>query len=61
MTKKFWESKTFWLGLLYIIIGAAGVFGFAEYQPSPGVVEIGSVVTGLVVILLRLVTKQPIG
>lgn len=61
MHKDWWTSKTLWFGLLYILTGVAGIFGFAEYQPTSQVVEIGSVVTGVVVILLRLLTKQPIG
>ena len=61
MTKKPWKSKTFGFGLLYIVISVAGLLGFGEFQPSPELVEIGGVVTGVIVILLRLITKQPIG
>lgn len=59
--KAFWKSRSLWFGLLYILTGVAGVFGWAEFQPSPQVVELGAVVTGIVIILLRLVTKQPLG
>ena len=50
------KSKTFWFGALFIITAIANFFGYAEFQPSPGLV--GAI--GGIIILLRIVTKKPI-
>lgn len=58
--KKFWQSKTFYFALLSLVVGAAGVFGFAEYQPSGDMVEIGALVNGVLILVLRVLTNKGI-
>lgn len=49
-------SKTFWFGVLTIIIAIANLFGFADFIPSEGLLGI----VGAVTIVLRLITKAPV-
>lgn len=58
--KDFYKSKTFYFGLLWILIGAAGLFGYGDFTPGSDVLEWAEIVNGLIVIGLRLVTKIPI-
>ncbi len=60
LPKEFYKSKTFWFGVLYVVVSIAGLFGFQTYQPSATLVDVLGIVTGAIVILLRLVTSQPI-
>jgi len=60
MAKSFWKSKTFWFGALYIITGIAGLFGYADYVPDATVDQLALIVTGIVTVLLRFVTKEPV-
>lgn len=52
--KKFWQSKTFWIGLIQILVG---VLTYIQGQ-----LEAGSAITlfGVVQVILRLMTKSPI-
>ena len=58
MTKKFYRSKTFWFGALSVVIGVAGLFGFADFVPGDETVQIMEVINGIVVIALRFLTNQ---
>lgn len=58
--KAFYESKTFWFNVLFGVIAIAGIFGFAEFQPSADTLEIVGVIVAAVNIVLRFVTKEPV-
>ena len=60
MVKEWYKSKTIWFGALYVLISLAGVFGFVQFSPSADLVEIVGGVTGVLVIVLRLLTKEPV-
>ena len=60
MSKKFYESKTFAFGAISVLVGVAGLFGFADFIPGEETVQIMEVVNGIVVILLRFKTNQAI-
>jgi hypothetical protein len=53
-------SKTFWFGALIVINAIAAIFGFKDFQPSGSLKEFVELAVGLIVILLRLKTSQPI-
>ena len=56
--KKWYQSKTVYFGLLFVITAIAGLFGFQTYQPSPDVLKIVELVTGIIIVVLRLITKN---
>ena len=56
--KKFYASKTFWFGALYVLVAAAGLFGFAEFQPSADLVQIVGLLTGVGIIVLRFLSNK---
>lgn len=58
--KKFYESKTFWFNVLYLLAGVAAYFGFGEFNPSGDVVELGAVIVAVINIVLRFSTSKPI-
>lgn len=58
MSKSFKISKTVWFGALWIVVGAAGLFGFADFLPGENVVQIGEIVNGVLIIILRFLTNQ---
>jgi uncharacterized membrane protein len=62
--KKWYESKTFWFGVAYVVLGVGSAvlnyFGYADFQPSAGLVEGVAVATGVIVVILRLITKKPV-
>lgn len=65
MTPKNWyTSKTVWFAVLTVLIGIAGAFGFGEFVPDASTAQMIEAVTlivvGLVGILLRYLTKEPI-
>ena len=60
MTKDFYRSKTFWFGALSVLVGVAGLFGFADFVPGDETVQIMEVINGIVVIALRFLTNQGI-
>jgi uncharacterized membrane protein len=59
--KAFYQSKVFWFNILAGVIAIAGIFGFAEFAPSSDVLEIIAVVVSAINIILRFITKEPIG
>lgn len=59
--KPIYQSKTFWFNLLTILVSVAAVFGFQAYQPDAQMTEITTIIVGIVNIILRLYTSQPIG
>jgi hypothetical protein len=64
VAKKWYESKTLWFGVAYVVLAVVGVvlnfFGYAEFQPSSGLVEAVAVGTGVLVVVLRLLTNKAI-
>jgi hypothetical protein len=58
--KKFYQSKTFWFFVLSLVVSVAGLFGFADYQPSPQQAEIAGIIVSVVGILLRFFTEKPV-
>lgn len=60
-SKPLWKSKTFWFAVLFAIVNIAGLFGFETYQPDPLTTEIVGIVVAALTVVLRLLTKQPIG
>lgn len=58
--KSLFKSKTFYFGILSIVIGVANLFGFADYQPTSSVNEVIEFVNGVGIIVLRLVTKESV-
>lgn len=58
--KPFYQSKTFWFGALSVLVGAAGLFGFAEFIPGDDTVQIMEVVNGIIIIVLRFLTSEPV-
>jgi len=60
MSKKFWKSKTFWFGALFVANGFAQVFGFGDFVPSGELSEITSLGAGVLIWILRATTTQPI-
>lgn len=55
-TKPWYTSKLFWLGVLEIISGVSGYLTEAITTQA----SVGSILFGLLTIVLRYVTKQPI-
>ncbi len=53
--KKWWMSKTIQVGVAEILVGMAGFL-----TTLPPEVSITAIVTGILMIVLRVVTKQPI-
>lgn len=60
MSKEFYRSKTFWFGVLSVVVGVAGLFGYADFVPGDETVQILEVINGIVVIVLRFLTNQGI-
>ena len=58
--KEFWKSKTFWFNVLAALVAVAGVFGFADYQPSAETGQIIGVIVALVNVALRFLTTEPV-
>jgi hypothetical protein len=63
-TKKWYTSKTLWFGVAYVVLAVAGAvlnfFGFADFAPSPDLVGAVAAVTGILIVILRLVTNKPV-
>ena len=53
-------KKTIAFFILTLVIALAGLFGFAEYQPTPEQAEGILAIVSLVGIILRAVTKTPL-
>ena len=60
MDKEFYKSKTFWFGALWVVLGVAGLFGYADFEPSSDLEQIMEIVNGVLVILLRFLTNKGI-
>ena len=58
--KKWYASKTLWFAILFGVVQLAGLFGFADYQPSADVAQIVSLVGAGVVLILRFLTNKGI-
>lgn len=54
------KSKTFWFNIVAVIVAVATLFGYGEFQPDSRISEAVTLVAGIVNILLRLKTSQPI-
>ena len=59
--KPFYESKTFWFNVLFLIGAVASYFGFGEFNPSNEAVELASVLVAVLNIALRFATNKGIG
>jgi hypothetical protein len=61
MDKAWYESKTIWVGILEIVIGALGLVATflqaGDYTPAAFVL----LAVGVLTIVLRFLTSQPIG
>lgn len=59
--KAWYQSWTIWANLLALALVVANGIGFADFEPAPWVVEVGTVITLVINILLRYFrTSQPI-
>ena len=56
--KPFYQSKTFWFNVLFLISAVAAYFGFGDFSPSGDTVELASVVVAVINIALRFVTDK---
>lgn len=56
-----WASKTLWFNGLALLISVALAFGFGDFTPDPAVGEASLVVVTVVNLVLRFLTKAPIG
>ena len=57
MSKVWYTSKLLWVGVVTALYGVLKVFGIIEFELSA---EIMATVLGVIVFILRLVTKKPI-
>ena len=60
MTKSAIKSKTIIFGILTVAVGVAGLFGFADYQPSTNVDNYGEILYGIIVVFLRFRTNNAV-
>ncbi len=58
--KPWYTSKTIWFGVIYGLVSIAGVIGFKTYQPDQNTTEIVGVLTSVAIIVLRMLTEQPV-
>ena len=54
------KSKFFWFGVLFVVNSIAGLFGFGEWKPSPELLKTTSGLIGVIILILRFKTKEPI-
>jgi len=57
MKKKWYESKTIWIGLITLIYGILKYVGIDIGELTP---EAMSTILGIVMIILRIVTNKPV-
>ena len=57
MKKKWYESKTIWIGLITLIYGILKYVGVDIGELTP---EAMSTILGIVMIILRIVTNKPV-
>lgn len=60
-SKPFYKSKVFWFSILSGVVAIAGLFGFANFEPSAETAQLIAIVVAIVNIVLRFLTKQPVG
>lgn len=60
MDKPFYQSKTFWFNILFVLVALAGYFGFTSYEPDANTAELAAVLIAVVNLVLRFVTKTSI-
>ena len=58
--KEFYKSKTFRFGMLWVLVGIAGLFGYADYVPDSDVEQIAEIVNGIIIVVLRFLTSQKV-
>ena len=62
--KPFWKSKTFWVGVLTILVGFLSTLDLGGFGLEPEILRsvqaVITMVVGLINIVLRFVTKEPI-
>lgn len=58
--KPFYQSKTVWFNILFVLVALAGYFGFTDYQPSADVAELAAVIIAVVNVVLRFLTKSAV-
>lgn len=59
MTKVWWKSKTFWFGALVAIVPF--LVEMRHLVEQVGGPEIVGMALGVVIVILRMVTKEPVG
>jgi hypothetical protein len=59
--KPWYASKTLWFAVLFGLVNVAGALGYQTYQPDAQTTEIVGIVVSVVAVILRLLTKQPVG
>lgn len=59
-TKSLLKSKTFYFGLLWILVAVANWFGYGDYQPDAKLNEILEFVNGIAIIFLRIKTDKAV-
>ena len=55
-SKKWYKSKTLWFGVLFGLVSIAGLFGFAEYEPTAEVTQVIGIVVAIGTVILRALT-----
>ena len=58
--KKWYQSKTLWFSIVFIITAVAGLFGYGDWTPDTQLVEYVQLGMGVLMALLRLFTEQGI-
>jgi len=58
--KNWYVSKTIIFGILFILVGIAGLFGFGDFTPNSAWLEAGEIINGIIVIGLRFYTNKKI-
>lgn len=58
--KSLFKSKTFYYGLLWLLLGVANLFGFADFQPDEKLNDIAEILNGILIIIFRIMTNGPV-
>ena len=56
--KKWYQSKTLWFSIVFIITAVAGLFGYGDWTPDTQLVEYVQLGMGVLMALLRVFTNQ---
>lgn len=59
--KRWYASKVLWFNAVFVLVLVLNAFGFREFQPSPETEQWATLIILVVNLILRFVTKQPIG